>query len=114
METIIVNASAFPLGLKIYNEGGNSGSYAKLTLTAALTAPLPKAGDAVTGVNSAAGEVSGKVLDNYVAGSTTLNVAYAVSDVQVTHVTCKVGGLPTASTITTGCKFESSLAQHQI
>jgi hypothetical protein len=105
METAMTGLTdaAFAAGLKIYTKGGNSGSYAKLTLAAAITTmPLPKAGDAVTGIDSAAGAVTGRVLDAYTAGSTTLTVAYDVSDVQITHSRCRVGGLSVP--ITTGCK----------
>jgi hypothetical protein len=95
---------AFALAQRIYSNGGNSGSYAKLTLTAPITTtPLPKAGDLVAGVNSAGAAVSGKVLEAYIAGSTSISVAYDVSEVQVTHSSCRVGGLNV--TLTTGCKL---------
>jgi hypothetical protein len=115
MELILaaLTDEAFALAQKIYSNGGNSGSYAKLTLTTPIsTTPLPKAGDTVAGVNSAGAAVSGKVSEAYIAGSTSLSVAYDVSDVQVTHSSCRVGGLNV--TLTTGCKLFHSVGSHTI
>lgn len=78
---------------KIYEDGGHSKSYAEVTLSSATTADIAK-DEAITGVDDAGAEVTGKAYADYPAGTTTIWVLYTVPDVQADNVMCKVGGLP--------------------
>jgi hypothetical protein len=80
----------YALVKNIYEQGGNSKSYAEFTVPA-LTTDLSK-GNAVVGVTSGAG---GTLYSNYQELSTTIRVAYATSETQATYVDCKVGALET-------------------
>jgi hypothetical protein len=100
METQITRLinDGFVNGKRIYVNGGNSNSFAVLTLTTPLTTAIA-AGTAVTGLNGAGGAVSGVTLDNAASGASTLRVVYNVGS---SILPCAVGGL--TSTNTTGCK----------
>jgi len=78
---------------RLYTEGGNSNSYAELTLTKALTRKVPAntyvTGYAPDGINA----VSGFTLGDQPSGSIKLSVLYEVSEVQDEWVGCRVGGL---------------------
>ena len=90
---------------RIYEEGGNSKSYALLTLDPALSAMVSKDAEVTGGVDNAGQPLVGKVLEDAAAGSTTLKVQYPTSEVQATWSDCRVGGLP--DPVITGC-FEAS------
>ena len=77
----------------VYTEGGNSKSYAEVTLTSATTADIAE-GDAISGVDDAGSAVSGTAYADYPAGTTTLWVLYDVPEIQADNVKCKVGALP--------------------
>jgi hypothetical protein len=72
----------------IYEQGGNSGSYAEFSVPA-LTSAL-KTGSPVVGMTSG---VEGKVFMDSLVGETTIRVAYRVSSEQATYVNCKEGML---------------------
>ena len=85
--------------LFVYEEGGHSGSYAKLTLTnlgqPAASYPI---GTQVYGKNDAGEQVVGELRTAVSWGEDTvlakvINVFYKVSDKQENHVGCQVGGL---------------------
>jgi hypothetical protein len=75
----------------IYENGGNSKAYAEFTVPALVSA-LTK-GDVVVGASSSA---QGSLYTDYLAGETTIKVAYATSSIQATYVSCKAGSLQPA------------------
>lgn len=92
--------SGFAAAKRIYEEGGNSKSYATLTFTGAKPSSLTDKQE-WTGEDAAGNDVIGKV---YKASSTTDNqikLQYKTTDVQDTWVGCRVGGL--VDTYTAGC-----------
>lgn len=94
--------SAFEAAEAIYNNGGNSKSYAELF----LAMPLPETFEKdtlVTGKTEDGEEVIGKLLDTYPQGTIQINVQYKTNDDQEHHVLCKVGALPLDVRVTTGC-----------
>ena len=94
----LISNEGFANGRKIYTNGGNSNSFAVLSLAAPLSAVI-SAGTSVTGFNSASGAVSGVVFENAASGSSTLRVLYDVGPI---ILPCTVGGLTVTNT--TGCK----------
>jgi hypothetical protein len=96
--------ASFQNAKKIYQEGGNSMTFAVLTLSAPLASPITK-GTVITGQNAASQTVTGTALEDALATATTLKMLYDVGLTQATHSTCKVGGLVT--TMTTGCLKDS-------
>ena len=95
----LLNNAGFTNGRKIYLNGGNSNSFAVLSMTSPLIDAIA-AGTAVTGTNSASGAVTGTVFEAAAAGTSTLKVLYAVGP---SILQCTVGGL--TITNTTGCKY---------
>lgn len=101
----------------VYTEGGNSGSYANLTISVpnGVTGSYPR-GSEVLGFSASGGEVSGQLInDLYLGPNTTTNVngttnvsilvRYRTSNIQAAHVGCTVGGLFTFHDATLGgCK----------
>jgi hypothetical protein len=92
---------AYAEALSIYTEGGNSKSYSVLTVPA-LTSGV-SVGVSVTATGEDGNLVSGTVYANAAQGSTQVSVLYDVSEVQVDHVRCRVGGLPAERHRTDGC-----------
>ena len=84
--------SSFAAARRIYEEGGNSKSYAEVTLSSGLAAAIAQ-DDAITGTGIDGSVVMGKASADYPAGTTALNVLYATSDDMATYMNCKVGGL---------------------
>lgn len=93
---------AFENAQRIYKEGGNSKSYAQVTLTTPLTAALQK-GDSVMGRNTQGNEVAGKAYGDYDAGVSVIKVQYTTTDIQESYVECQVGGMTSDSHNTKGC-----------
>jgi hypothetical protein len=82
----------------VYENGGNSKTYAEFSVNA-LSSAVGK-GDAVAGATSG---ITGKMYSSYSAGATSIKVAYATADAQSTYVGCKGGALqnpPTGTTAT--------------
>ena len=95
-----INSTGFANGRKIYTSGGNSESFAVLSLSGSLTATIP-VGIVVAGLNSAGGAVNGVTYEAALNGTSILKFRYNVgSDI----LPCAVGGL--TITNTTGCKFQ--------
>lgn len=89
-------SESFQAARKIYNEGGNSKSYAVISLTTPLSKAVAK-GDAIIGRNADDVEVAGKAFDAYPAGIQLINVLYQTTDLQASYMECQVGGLVTAN-----------------
>jgi len=79
---------SYTLVKNIYEQGGNSKTYAEFSVPALETAL--KKGDKVVGSSSG---ISGKMYSNYDKGATKIKVAYPTSDDQATYVDCKKGAL---------------------
>lgn len=92
-------AEAFASAKKVYVEGGNSESFATLTLAAPLALTV-SVGTTIIGVTEASVAVIGLAYEEALAGSTTLKFQYAI---EASVLPCSVGGLPKSNT--TGCKF---------
>ena len=94
-------SESFEQARRIYNEGGNSKSYAQISLTTPLSKSIQK-GDSIMGRNTAGIEVAGKSYADYPSGTQTINVLYETTDVQSSYMECQVGGLASTSNLD-GC-----------
>jgi len=83
---------SFRFAQKIYNDGGNSKSYAQVTLTTPLTAKLRK-GDEIIGENAEGSSVGGKAYKDFDSGESVIKVQYITTDIQENYVQCQVGAL---------------------
>lgn len=95
-------SESFEQARRIYNEGGNSKSYAQVSLTTPLSKSIQK-GDSIMGRNAAGIEVAGKSYADYPSGSQTINVLYETTDVQSSYMECQVGGLVSGTSNLDGC-----------
>ena len=93
------SADAFAKAKKVYTEGGNSESYATLTLSAPLVFSV-SVGTIILGLNSAGSIVTGVAYEDASVGTTTLKFKYAI---EAAILPCCVGGLQNSNT--TGCTF---------
>ena len=93
------SAAGFINGKKIYSEGGNTETFATLTLGAQLPVAVT-VGTIVTGFTNATIPVSGFAYEAAALGSSTLKVRYATG---AAVLQCSVGGLQ--KTNTTGCMY---------
>jgi len=108
METALSESTdaGFALATKIYSMGGNSKSYAQITIPA-LEAVVKK-GAPIKGVAmDNESPIEAKSLGESKIGDTFVQVQYPTLAVQDQHLKCKVGGLPTTSQVTTGCFAEN-------
>eukprot|EP00985_Skeletonema_marinoi_P027441 scaffold22504_cov125-Skeletonema_marinoi.AAC.1 len=87
---------------QIYLQGGNSKSYALITLSEPLRSNVVK-GTSVTGKNDAGNEVAGKMYSTTEAGAVNVKVQYATTDVQDSYVQCQVGALVGEDINLSGC-----------
>jgi hypothetical protein len=105
METQLGTESdaAFDLAKAIYEQGGNSKSYAEITVPA-LTTKVNK-GDALSGVTSAGLPVTGTAYDEADVGATLLQFQYDTTSDQASYVNCQVGGLVEKNLVGCKCAF---------
>jgi hypothetical protein len=96
----LTTEQSFEDARRVYTEGGNSKSIAQVTLSTALQTSLP-IDTPISGINADGDEVAGKVYEETSAGATVLEIQYQTSDIQATHVGCRVGGNP--EPLTEGC-----------
>jgi hypothetical protein len=89
---------------RIYTEGGHSRSIAEITLSSALTSPVP-VDTVISGTAIDGSQVVGTAYEQVSAGATSISIQYQTSDIQANYVNCQVGGL--ASPNTDGC-FEAT------
>mmetsp|Transcript_21404 Transcript_21404/g.33590 ORF Transcript_21404/g.33590 Transcript_21404/m.33590 type:complete len:541 (+) Transcript_21404:54-1676(+) len=87
---------------QIYLQGGNSKSYALITLSEPLRSDVPK-GTKVFGTNAAGNEVAGKMYSTTTSGSVTVKIQYATTDLQDSYVQCQVGALVGDDVNLSGC-----------
>ena len=98
--------AAFETAQEIYNKGGNSKSYAQLTLDEPLTVAIAK-GTIITGIDSNGQAVTGKAYTDAKVNDQIIQVQYKTLDNQMNYVNCQVGALALAgpgATNTEGCK----------
>jgi hypothetical protein len=88
----------------VYEEGAFSKSAAKVTLSTALTSPIPEGTD-VSGLSEDGTEVMGKTYEAYAAGNSVIEIQYQTIDIQSNYVGCQVGANPSPNT--DGCFAES-------
>ena len=89
----------------IYEKGGNSKSFARVTLEIPYLTQEIRKGTVISGINANGVQVMGKAKDNYNAGDIVIDVQYQTSDT-MPHVTCRV----CAQTIALGAVTEGCLA----
>lgn len=93
---------SFLAAKRIYKYGGNSKSYAVLTipsgLPGAVSETTPLSGKADSGA-----AVYGEAYANADAGATELKFKYDTTEIQETYMSCQVGGLTTTNL--EGCKL---------
>jgi len=93
----------------VYTKGGNSKSYATVTVPALTTAQaaIAVANAKVTGTTAGGAAVTGKLKSSYKVTNTTIHVIYSTGESQASYVSCKGGGLyndgTTGSQMTAGC-----------
>eukprot|EP00965_Chrysotila_dentata_P207958 6184425-Pleurochrysis_carterae.AAC.1 len=95
--------TAFDAAVSIYTLGGNSKSYAVLTLASQLTSEVPQ-GTEVYGFAANGARVNGTVYETASAGASSLEVQYIVGSTLAPGggaTTCRVGGL--VNRVTDGC-----------
>mmetsp|Transcript_14676 Transcript_14676/g.19154 ORF Transcript_14676/g.19154 Transcript_14676/m.19154 type:complete len:518 (+) Transcript_14676:112-1665(+) len=98
--------ASFDQAERIYREGGNSRSFAELTLSAALTQSIQK-GDPITGTALDGTVVAGIAYADYSQGDLTIGLRYPTGQAYLTHVSCRVGALPASAIDTSQCVEES-------
>lgn len=96
-----LTTDSFAAALKIYENGGNSKSYAKLKVSALAVAA--NAGDSLVGKTESDGSSYGEAMESAAGGDTELNVLYVVSEEMTNYLNCRVGGL--TNPVTEGCKY---------
>jgi len=93
---------AFTTARLIYSQGGNSESYAHITLGGPLTHAVPKS-TRIVGVSDNGSQLVGKAYEYAPFGSTAIKIQYQTSDTQSDNGACAVGGLPKEQQNTAGC-----------
>lgn len=97
--------------MRIYQNGGHSGSYARITLIAPPDNKSYKAGTTVMGFTERDSNVIASLMEDTEwgalnGGNFTINVLYTVSDEQSHHVDCMVGDLfALEAAYRVGCKY---------
>jgi len=97
---------AFATAQLIYNQGGNSKSYAEITLGKPLIAAVQQ-GTQMIGENDKGSSQVGKTYEYYEAGTTVVKFRYLTSDSASDHVGCRVGALPLSQQKIVGCLVAS-------
>ena len=98
----IGSKDSFVAAEKIYEFGGNSLSYAALTIPNGLPFSVSK-GTAITGKSSSGANTYGIAYSDADSGSNSLEVAYKTTEFQDSYVSCQVGALVTPNV--EGCKL---------
>ena len=95
--------TGFQNAKKIYEEGGNSKSYAELQMTTNLVSPIAK-GEIVQGTAIDDSTVTGKVYETAGINQPIVKVQYDVSQNQESWVRCRIGALDEGR-FDQGCKY---------
>ncbi|KAL7534104.1 hypothetical protein ACHAWF_004720 [Thalassiosira exigua] len=94
---------SFLTAQRIYLEGGHSKSYALVNLTTPLLADVSEGDIILDGRNLNDNEVVVKAYRDYPAGTTSMKLQYATTDMQADYVECQVGELPERDRNMRGC-----------
>ena len=89
----IQTASSFDQARAIYEQGGHSKSYARLTLADIGGTDHFRRGDEFVGIDLNGNEIRTYVYESSSVFEGDLRLQYAVLDIQETHVGCQVGAL---------------------
>lgn len=92
----------------VYKEGGNSKSFAVLSITGGLSQNIA-AGTKLTATGKDERSVVGTALVTANSGEPTVSFKYPVTDTGDDHLDCRVGGLPENEHVTDGCKLAFAL-----
>jgi len=109
MQTALAKATPdYATAKAIYEQGGNSKSYAEIKLDSDLLSDLVVKNaegvkTTVTGKDTSGKTVVGKLYKNAAKNQNIMKIQYATSDVQDTHVECSVGAMPGDAHVTGGC-----------
>lgn len=95
----------YTAGEAVYTQGGNSKSYAEVTLTRVLSTDYFK-GTRVLGTSVDGTTVTGKLYADASVGETVVKVQYDTSN-GVDFMRCRVGGMPADHQTTSGCLMSS-------
>ena len=115
METIIgTEPIVYADVSSVYTQGGSSKSYAQFTYTGSAlgTTGSLASGTACSGTATDGSAMTGSLYSSVdlttCAAGCDIKCKYATSDTQATYQMCQVGGLPSASQVTSGCLVSSS------
>ena len=101
---------AFELAERVYNEGGNSKSVARLTLSLVAGAPVAfAAGTKLTGVALDGRSLVGELAQDVATGDSIVLFKYPTTFSRTNHLDCRIGGLPKEQHMPEGCKCYYSL-----
>lgn len=97
-------AASFVNAKYLFEDGGNSNSFAELTLSSSLETPILQ-NTVVSGYSQDGTVVRGAIMGDQKVGDTVLKVQYQISEVQDRYVGCRVGALHRVSSADlSGCK----------
>jgi len=96
------NEPAFQAARDVYEHGGNSQSYAEITLVNPLPQSVVK-GTEMTFDKDDGTTLYGTAYESYDANVLTIGFLYGTGESYDQHVNCKVGGLPSDLQVTSGC-----------
>ena len=85
--------ATYAVARQIYEQGAFSKSIATVSVNGTTSSSIPK-GTQVVGQTASGDAVSGTVLNDVAAGSTSLQIQYATNEVQDNYVGCQVGANP--------------------
>lgn len=106
MESLLAGQTqgAFDQAQFVYEDGGNSKSFAILSIPGGLPRDVLAGTKLTARRQDGAVDVVGAAADNYSAGDLTLEFSYPISSDQEDHLECRVGGLPENEIMERGCK----------
>jgi hypothetical protein len=94
--------SDYAAATAIYQNGGHSKSYARITLAGTL-ANAYASGSTCTMKDSSNNDMVGSLKSGVSVGAGTIDCLYPTGSVQASYQFCQVGGLETATQVTSGC-----------
>lgn len=109
METLLsgMTETAFAQAQRVYIEGGNSKTIAKIRINGGVTREIA-AGTKLTGKGIDGRDVVGSADSAAAVGDPIVNFKYPVGTSFDDHLDCRVGGLPENEHVTEGCKMNES------
>lgn len=99
---------AFAAAQLIYNQGGNSGSYAEIKLHAPIQVAIAP-GTPMEGADDNGSGVVGEAYEYYPVNGSVVKFKYRTSDSAIDNVFCRVGALPDGEKRIDGCLKSSGI-----